>query len=95
MSHHHKLVQSWSAQNGVEREADLRNIEEDALRAEVLCHPECDQREMQPRGVTETGPTPKNGRDSCSFPIGICSFLKAIRLMRLRAAPRRLRRGTA
>jgi hypothetical protein len=43
MSHYHKLVQSWSAQDGVEREADLHNIEEDALRAEVLCHPECDQ----------------------------------------------------
>jgi hypothetical protein len=44
MSHHHKLVQSWSAQDGIEREADLRNIEEDALHAEVLCHPECDQK---------------------------------------------------
>jgi hypothetical protein len=43
MSHCHELVQSWSAQNGVERKADLWNIEEDALRAEVLCCPKCDQ----------------------------------------------------
>jgi hypothetical protein len=41
MSHRHELVQSWSAQNGIKREADLRNIEEDALRAEVLCRPKC------------------------------------------------------
>jgi hypothetical protein len=44
-------------------------------------------REMQPRGLTDTGPTPENGRDGWSFSIGICSFLKAARLMRLRAAP--------
>jgi hypothetical protein len=44
-------------------------------------------REMQPRGVTNTGPTLENGRDGWSFPIGICSFLKVTRLMRLRAAP--------
>jgi hypothetical protein len=44
-------------------------------------------REMQPRGVTDTGPTPENGRDGWSFSIGIYSFLKAVRLMRLRATP--------
>jgi hypothetical protein len=44
-------------------------------------------REMQPHGVTDTGPTLENGRDAWNFPIGICSFLKAARLMRLRAAP--------
>jgi hypothetical protein len=44
-------------------------------------------REMQPRGVTDIGPTLENGRDGWSFPIGICSFLRAARLMRLRAAP--------
>jgi hypothetical protein len=43
MSHCHELVQSWSAQNGVERKADLWNIEEDTLRAEVLCCPKCDR----------------------------------------------------
>jgi hypothetical protein len=42
MSHRHELVQSWSTQNDIEREADLHNIEEDTLRAEVLCRPECD-----------------------------------------------------
>jgi hypothetical protein len=43
MNHRHKLVQSWSTQNGVEQEVDLHNIEEDTLRAEVLCRPECDR----------------------------------------------------
>jgi hypothetical protein len=49
--------------------------------------PNVTEREMQPRGVTDTGPTPENGRDGWIFPIGICSFLKVARLMRLRAAP--------
>jgi hypothetical protein len=44
-------------------------------------------REMQPHGVTETGPTPENGCDGWRFPISIYSFLKAARLMRLRVAP--------
>jgi hypothetical protein len=48
-------------------------------------------REMQPRGITNIGPTPENGRDGCSFPIGIYSFLKAARLMKLRAAPPSIR----
>jgi hypothetical protein len=87
MSHRHKLVQSWSTENGIEREADLHNIEEDALRAEVSTILNVTGREMQPRDITDTRPTPESGRDSWSFPIGICSFLKAIRLMRLRAAP--------
>jgi hypothetical protein len=43
MGHHHKLVKSWSAQNDVEREADLRNVEKNALRLEVLCCPKCDR----------------------------------------------------
>jgi hypothetical protein len=49
--------------------------------------PNVTRREMQPCGIIDTGPTPKNGRDSWSFPISICSFLKAARLMRLRTAP--------
>jgi hypothetical protein len=44
-------------------------------------------REIQLRGITGTGPTPKNGRDGWSFDIGICSFLKAVKLMRFSAAP--------
>jgi hypothetical protein len=40
---------------------------------------------MQPHDITDTRPTPENARDGWSFPIGICSFLKAARLMRLRA----------
>jgi hypothetical protein len=44
-------------------------------------------REIQQCGITDTGPTPENGRDDCSFPIEIYSFLKAARLMRLSTTP--------
>jgi hypothetical protein len=48
-------------------------------------------REIQPRGITDTGSTPQNGRDGWSFDIRICNFLKAVRLIRLRAAPPSIR----
>jgi hypothetical protein len=63
MRHRHKPIQSWSAQNGVEGEADLRDVEQDALRAKVLGRPESNRREIQLRGITDTGPTPENGLD--------------------------------
>jgi hypothetical protein len=46
---------------------------------------------MQPRGITDTGPNPENGRDGWSFPISIYSFLKAARLIRLRDVPLSIR----
>jgi hypothetical protein len=49
------------------------------------------RREIQLRGINDTGPTPENGRDGWSLDIGICSFMKAARLMRLRAAPPSIR----
>jgi hypothetical protein len=48
-------------------------------------------REMQLRGITATRPTPENGRDNFRFPIGICSFLKVVKLLRLRATPPSIR----
>jgi hypothetical protein len=42
---------------------------------------------MLPCGTTSIGPTPENGHDGARFDIKICSFLKAVRLMRLRVAP--------
>jgi hypothetical protein len=39
----------------------------------------------------EPGPTPKNGREGESLDMGICSFWKVVRLMRLRAAPPSIR----
>jgi hypothetical protein len=48
-------------------------------------------REKQPHSITNTKPTPENGCDNWSFLIGICNFLKAARLMRLRAAPPSIR----
>jgi hypothetical protein len=48
-------------------------------------------REIQPRGITETGPTPENGRDDWSFDINICSFLKAAKLIRFSASPPSIR----
>jgi hypothetical protein len=44
-------------------------------------------REMQLHVITDTEPTLENGHDGWSFPISICSFLKAARLKRLRATP--------
>jgi hypothetical protein len=49
------------------------------------------EREIQPCGITEIGPTLENGRDGWSFNIGICGFLKTARLIRLRAAPLSMR----
>jgi hypothetical protein len=43
MGNYHKLVQSRPAQNGIEEEADLRDVEQDTFRADVLSLPECDR----------------------------------------------------
>jgi hypothetical protein len=43
-------------------------------------------REIQPHGITNIGPTLENGSEGWSFDIRIHSFLKAARLIRLRAA---------
>jgi hypothetical protein len=48
-------------------------------------------REIHPCGITDTGPTTENGREGWSFDIRICSFFKATRMMRLRAAPPSIR----
>jgi hypothetical protein len=42
---------------------------------------------MLPRGMTEPKPTPENGCEGATLNIRISNFLKAARLMRLRAAP--------
>jgi hypothetical protein len=42
---------------------------------------------MLSRGMMEPRPTPKNGHEGESLDMEICSFWKATRLMRLRAAP--------
>jgi hypothetical protein len=47
--------------------------------------------EIHPRGMTSIGITPENGCDSWSFDIGICSFLKATKLIRFSAAPSSIR----
>jgi hypothetical protein len=44
------------------------------------------RREIHPRGITSTRPTSENGRDSWSFNIAICNFLKAAKLIRFNAA---------
>jgi hypothetical protein len=49
------------------------------------------RRKIHPRGITDTEPTLENGHEGWSFNIGICSFLKAVMLMRLRAAPPSIR----
>jgi hypothetical protein len=90
MGNCHKLVQGRPAQNGIEGEADLRDIEQDILQkfSGVL---NVTGREIHPRGMTGIGPTPESGRDGWSFDIGICSFLKAVKLIRFSAAPPSIR----
>jgi hypothetical protein len=39
----HELIHGWPANDGIEGEVDLHDVEEDALRAVVLRHPECDR----------------------------------------------------
>jgi hypothetical protein len=53
--------------------------------------PNVTRREIHPRSITDTGPTLENGREGWSFDIRICSFLKVVRLMRLRATPQSIR----
>jgi hypothetical protein len=48
-------------------------------------------REIHLRGMTGTRPTPENGRDGWSFDIGICSFLKPVKLIRFNARPPSIR----
>jgi hypothetical protein len=43
--------------------------------------------EMQPHGITKTRPTPENGRDNWSFDIGMCTFLKATKLIKFSVVP--------
>jgi hypothetical protein len=43
MGNYHKLVQGRPAQNGIEGETDLRDVEQDTFREEVLRRPECDR----------------------------------------------------
>jgi hypothetical protein len=49
--------------------------------------PNVTEREMLPCGMMEPRPTPQNGHEGESQDMGICSFWKVVRLMRLRASP--------
>jgi hypothetical protein len=46
-----EVVQSWSANDGIEGEAHFRNFELDVLRAEVHLHPERDRHGNGPHRV--------------------------------------------
>jgi hypothetical protein len=84
MGNDHELVQGRPAQDGVEGEVDIRDVEEDALHAVVLGRP----KSHQDRDATTQHDRPwSHSREWASLEIGICSFLKATRLMTLRAAP--------
>jgi hypothetical protein len=88
VGHGHELIQCQLIEYGIERVVDLRDVKDDALCAVVLRHPETDRdgdatmREEEPR------PTLENGCEGTSLDVGICSFLKTNRLMRLRATVR-------
>jgi hypothetical protein len=51
MGNGHEPVQGWPANDGIEREVNLRNVELDILCAEVfLCH-ECNRERNAPKGI--------------------------------------------
>jgi hypothetical protein len=56
----HELVQGRPANDGVEREVDLRDIEDDAPRVVVLRCPERDREGDAPHRMMEPRPTLKN-----------------------------------
>jgi hypothetical protein len=51
MGNGHEPVQGWPANDGVEREVNLRNVELDVLCAEVFLYPECNREHDAPKGI--------------------------------------------
>jgi hypothetical protein len=51
MGNGHESVQSWPANDGIEREVNLRNVELNVLSAEVLLSPECNRECDAPKGI--------------------------------------------
>jgi hypothetical protein len=51
MGNGHELVQGRPANDGIEREVNLRNVELDVLSAEVLLSPECNRECDAPKGI--------------------------------------------
>jgi hypothetical protein len=51
MGNDHEQVQGQSANDGIEREVNLRNIELDVLCAKVLLGPECNRECDAPKGI--------------------------------------------
>jgi hypothetical protein len=55
MGNGHEPVQGRPANDGIEREVNLRNIELDALCAEVVLCPECNRQRDTPKGIHRLG----------------------------------------
>jgi hypothetical protein len=70
----HELVQGWPANDVIEVEVDLRDVEDDALHAVVLKRPECDREGDVTTQNDGARPTLKNGRERESLDMGIYSF---------------------
>jgi hypothetical protein len=51
MGNGHEPVQGRSANDGIEREVNLRNVELDVLSAEVFLCPDCNQECDAPKGI--------------------------------------------
>jgi hypothetical protein len=51
MGNGHEPVQGRPANDGIEREVNLRNVELDVLSAEVLLSPECNRECDAPKGI--------------------------------------------
>jgi hypothetical protein len=51
MGNGHEPVQGWPANDGIEREVNLRNVELDVLSAEIFLSPECNWECDAPKGI--------------------------------------------
>jgi hypothetical protein len=91
MGNGHEPVQGRPANDGIEREVNLHNVELDILCAEVFLRLECNQERDAPRGIHRLSATLENGREGPSRDPGICSCLNAAWLMTLSPAPPSIR----
>ena len=61
MSHDHELGESWVAEDGVVRQANVGNVEVDELSAVVVALSEGDREADLPYRVVEPSVTPEKG----------------------------------
>jgi hypothetical protein len=87
MGNGHEPVQGWSANDGIEWQVNLRDVELNVLRAEVLLGPECNRECDAPKGIHRLSAHSAEWTKGSQTGPGIRSFLNAAWLMTLRPAP--------